>query len=1013
MRSRQEDRCRPRPVPTRRASRSSRRRAARLGAGSSHEAIVDVARAVVAAERDRLGAGEGPRAVDALADDVVARLGALGEQALAATINATGVIVHTNLGRAPWPRAAIQAAEAAARDYLLLELDRDSGRRGARFRAAEEHLVALTGAQDAIVTNNNAAAVALAVGLAGRGGGVVVGRGELVEIGGGVRIPEIIRRAGAKLIEVGTTNRTRAEDYELPLAEGRARVVLRVHPSNFRQTGFTETPDPRALADLAHGQGAIVVDDLGSGALLPTERYGLAHEPMPAERLADGADVVTFSGDKLVGGPQAGLVVGRADLIARIRRDPLARAMRPDKVTLAAVAATLGLYRAGRAETEIPVWRMIAATPDAIRERAEALADRLAQRGRGRADRGDRRGRFAAGRDAAIVWACAQGWVGRSNAWRAAAGEPGSRRPDRKRSGDPRPADRRSGARRGPGAGDRCGPRGQRADVTVVVGTAGHIDHGKTTLLRALTGIDADRLPEERRRGMTIDVGYAHLELPDGSQLDFVDVPGHDKLVGNMLVGAGEIDAALLVVAADDGPRPQTLEHLELLDALGIADGLAVVTKADAVTPERATEVAAATRDLLDRTALAGASVCVVSASTGAGLDEFRAALVALVGRVVARGLPAGPARLAIDRVFSVKGRGVVVTGTLRGGPLERGMALRLLPGDREARVREVQVHGRTVDRVAGGGRTALNLGGVGAEDLHRGMVLAAPAASTSPEPAARRPGTTDRVLVALRPVTDLGGRAPPIPHDRMRVRFHSGTEQVGAVVGRSGRDAAALPGGEVAAILRLERPVAVAAADRFVLRRPSPGGTLAGGRILDALPPRGVSRRRTTPERLVALAAAATDDAVAAARLDLHGAIPGNPVRLADDLAAALSDDVVADIAASGAWLPIADVRARGALSLRRSVTLSSGGRARCRDDRRRWARRRRPLGPRWRSDRSGGECPSRPQPGNADRDGPPRIGSRCPCASAPVGGRPRSRLSARRDSGARIGRSDRPPRP
>ena len=461
--------------------------------------------------------------------------------------------------------------------------------------------------------------------------------------------------------------------------------------------------------------------------------------------------------------------------------------------------------------------------------------------------------------------------------------------------------------------------------MTVVVGTAGHIDHGKTTLLRALTGIDADRLPEERRRGMTIDVGYAHLELPDGSQLDFVDVPGHDKLVGNMLVGAGEIDAALLVVAADDGPRPQTLEHLELLDALGIADGLAVVTKADAVTPERATEVAAATRDLLDRTALAGASVCVVSASTGAGLDEFRAALVALVGRVVARGLPAGPARLAIDRVFSVKGRGVVVTGTLRGGPLERGMALRLLPGDREARVREVQVHGRTVDRVAGGGRTALNLGGVGAEDLHRGMVLAAPAASTSPEPAARRPGTTDRILVALRPVTDLGGLAPPIPHDRMRVRFHSGTEQVGAVVGRSGRDAAALPGGEVAAILRLERPVAVAAADRFVLRRPSPGGTLAGGRILDALPPRGVSRRRTTPERLVALAAAATDDAVAAARLDLHGAIPGNPVRLADDLAAALSDDVVADIAASGAWLPIADVRARGALSLRRSVTLSA----------------------------------------------------------------------------------------
>jgi L-seryl-tRNA(Ser) seleniumtransferase len=351
---------------------------ARLGAGHSHDAIVDVTRTVVAAERDRLVAGEEPRPVEALTDEVASRLASLGEQALTATINATGVIVHTNLGRAPWPEAAIQAAEAAARDYLLLELDRDSGRRGARFRAAEEHLVALTGAQDALVTNNNAAAVALAVGLAGRGGGVVVGRGELVEIGGGVRIPEIIRRAGAKLVEVGTTNRTRAEDYEPPLAEGRARLVLRVHPSNFRQTGFTETPDPRALADMAHGHGAIVVDDLGSGALLPTERYGLAHEPMPAERLADGADVVTFSGDKLVGGPQAGLIVGRADLVARIRRDPLARAMRPDKVTLAALAATLALYRAGRAEAEIPVWRMIAAAPDGLRERADAIAERLA-----------------------------------------------------------------------------------------------------------------------------------------------------------------------------------------------------------------------------------------------------------------------------------------------------------------------------------------------------------------------------------------------------------------------------------------------------------------------------------------------------------------------------------------------------------------------------------------------------------------------------------------------------------
>jgi L-seryl-tRNA(Ser) seleniumtransferase len=290
-------------------------------------------------------------------------------------LNATGVIVHTNLGRAPWPRHGALAIEAAT-GYLRLEIDPDSGKRGRRLRLAEEHLIALTGAQDALVTNNNAAALALAVGLVGRAG-VVVSRGELVEIGGGVRIPDIIRRAGAKLIEVGTTNRTRSADFEAPLAEGRARAVLRVHPSNFTMSGFTETPDPRAVADLAHRHGAIVIDDLGSGALLDTADLGLAHEPTPTERLEAGSDVVTFSGDKLVGGPQAGLVVGRADLIARMRRDPLARAMRPDKVTLLAVAATLGLYRAGLAVAEIPVWRMIAVPRDVVRARAEGISERL------------------------------------------------------------------------------------------------------------------------------------------------------------------------------------------------------------------------------------------------------------------------------------------------------------------------------------------------------------------------------------------------------------------------------------------------------------------------------------------------------------------------------------------------------------------------------------------------------------------------------------------------------------
>ena len=350
------------------------------------EALAAVARDVIDDERDRLAAGDPPRALDVLADAARQRLDAFTEPSssgLLPVLNATGVILHTNLGRAPWPQAAIEAATRAAARYTLLEFDREAGRRGPRFRAAEEHLIALTGAEDALVTVNNAAALVLAVGLAGKHG-VAVSRGELVEIGGGVRIPEIVRRAGARLIEVGTTNRTRVLDFEAPLADGRATVVLRVHPSNFAQSGFVEAPDPFELARLAHDHGAIVIDDLGSGALLETTALGLSHEPTPAERLAAGADLVTFSGDKLIGGPQAGLIVGRADLIARIRKDPLARAVRPEKVTLAALAATLGLYRAGRATTDIPVWRMIATTTEDLGRRADALIGGLPGTLRGR-----------------------------------------------------------------------------------------------------------------------------------------------------------------------------------------------------------------------------------------------------------------------------------------------------------------------------------------------------------------------------------------------------------------------------------------------------------------------------------------------------------------------------------------------------------------------------------------------------------------------------------------------------
>jgi selenocysteine-specific elongation factor len=459
--------------------------------------------------------------------------------------------------------------------------------------------------------------------------------------------------------------------------------------------------------------------------------------------------------------------------------------------------------------------------------------------------------------------------------------------------------------------------------VTVVVGTAGHIDHGKTALLRALTGIDADRLPEERRRGMTIDVGYAHLALPDGSVIDFVDVPGHDRLVGNMLVGAGEVDAAMLVVAADDGPNAQTYEHLELIDALGIEAGLAVITKADLVAgtagrQARVEEVAA----LLARTTLAGVPVLLASAVTGEGIEGVRHALGTLAavieasaGGETARGRTA--AHLGVDRVFSVKGRGTVVTGSLRGGSVRTGATLRLVPGEARVRVREVQARGTTVDEVTSG-RTALLLGGVEPGELRRGQVL-------TPDPGVI---ATSRLLVAIRAAAALvPGRAPsPPPADRERLRLHLGTEQVDALVVRGPREAIELPDGSSLALLRLEREIAVAPGDRFAMRRPSPGSTAGGGVVLDADPPRGISRRRLTADRATALRAGGRD-----ARLDLHGALvgEGEPPRLAPDAAAALAGRAMALVAEHHATdpgspgIPLATLRPALAIAARRLATL------------------------------------------------------------------------------------------
>ncbi len=475
--------------------------------------------------------------------------------------------------------------------------------------------------------------------------------------------------------------------------------------------------------------------------------------------------------------------------------------------------------------------------------------------------------------------------------------------------------------------------------MSVVIGTAGHIDHGKTTLLRALTGIDADRLPEERRRGMTIDVGYAHLVLEDGSVLDFVDVPGHDRLVGNMLVGAGEIDAALLVVAADDGPNAQTLEHLELLDAIGVREAVIAVTKTDLVDADRVADVTGAIASLVGRTRLAGAPVVGVSGVTGDGVDELRTALAALRDRAAVGRPRAGSARLAIDRTFAIRGRGLVVTGSLRGGPVSTGSTLRLVPGGIDLRVREVQVRGATVP-ASDGGRTALLVAGAEAELLERGRIL-----TTDPAVVA-----TSRVLVALRPPAGLAairraagtaarGGSAEAPADRDRLRLHVGTAQAGALVVRGPREAIDLPDGTTLAILRLDTEIAAAAGDSFALRRPSPGASAGGGVLLDPLPPRGVSRRRLTPARAAALASAVAAmtrgdpdgaPAVADARLDLHGVVRERDGWLvAPDVHAALAatalDLVRAHHAAEpespGLALPV--MRSELALAARRRATL------------------------------------------------------------------------------------------
>jgi len=349
------------------------RASAGLQAQYGHAQTVRALREAVETARQAALAGSPIPDATSLVGRAAARLARDAQPTLRPVINATGVIVHTNLGRAPLSAEALDAIRAVGGGYSTLEYDLEPGQRGKRDRHIERILRDVTGAEAGMVVNNNASGVLLALTALAAGREAIISRGQLVEIGGAFRVPDVMQQSGARMVEVGTTNRTRLGDYAAAITADSAAIV-RAHASNFKVIGFTESVPLAELAALAHERGLWLLDDIGSGTLIDTTPFGLAPEPRVQDSLAAGADLVMFSGDKLLGGPQAGIIVGRADLIDRLKRHPLARAIRADKLCLAGLSATLEHYRRGEALERVPVWRMIGAAPDAIRARAERWA---------------------------------------------------------------------------------------------------------------------------------------------------------------------------------------------------------------------------------------------------------------------------------------------------------------------------------------------------------------------------------------------------------------------------------------------------------------------------------------------------------------------------------------------------------------------------------------------------------------------------------------------------------------
>lgn len=351
-------------------------RIVRLAARYPHDLLVSLVREQLEKARETISSGKSCPSLDEIVNSVSAQFDKLENPVLRPVINATGVVIHTNLGRAPLSKDTIAAMDTVSRDYSNLEFDLPTGRRGSRYAHIEDLLCRLSGAEAGMVVNNNASAVLLALSATAKRKEVIVSRGEAVEIGGSFRIPDVMRQSGAKLVEVGTTNRTYIDDFRDAITSSTA-ALMRVHSSNFQVIGFTHTVTLEEMTELGKQLGLPVLDDLGSGCFLDTSEYGLAPEPMVQQSISCGVGLACFSGDKLLGGPQAGIIVGKKKLVDKLKKHPLARAVRTDKTRIAGLAATFLHYLRGEAVEKIPIWRMMAASPDELASRAVIWAEAI------------------------------------------------------------------------------------------------------------------------------------------------------------------------------------------------------------------------------------------------------------------------------------------------------------------------------------------------------------------------------------------------------------------------------------------------------------------------------------------------------------------------------------------------------------------------------------------------------------------------------------------------------------